>query len=152
VIIGCSQLNHLFLKRFKSEQIVNAALLYQIVIGTAMILAVLYGLPDKIGLITMIALFLAGHGLTSPNTTALSLAPFTKHTGSAASLLGCFRMAIGGLVSALVSVLHNNTEIPMIAMMVLCVVSGYIVLLSGKGIIRYQAGKAEVEEQQPAVI
>jgi MFS transporter, DHA1 family, multidrug resistance protein len=152
VIIGSSQLNHIFLKRFKSEQIVNAALVYQIVMGSALMACVYYGLVGKVGLVTMIALFLAGHGLSNPNTTALSLAPFTKHTGSAASLLGCFRMAIGGLVSALVSVLHDNTEIPMIAMMVLCVASGYIVLLFGKVFIRYQASKSVVEEQQPAII
>jgi len=152
VIIASTQLNHLFLKRFKSEQIVNGALIYQIVIGVLMILAATNGLLDKTGLVILIALFLAGHGLSNPNTTALSLAPFTKHTGSAASLLGCFRMGIGGIVSALVSLFHNETELPMLLMMVACVASGYLVLLMGKGLIRYQASKADVEEDTAVVM
>jgi MFS transporter, DHA1 family, multidrug resistance protein len=147
VIIASSQLNHFFLRKFKSEQIVNASLIYQMVIGTCMLLAAYYDMVSMIGLVAMIALFLAGHGLSNPNSTALSLAPFTRHTGSAASLLGCFRMAIGGLVSALVSFLHDNTAMPMILMMVLCVVAGYVVLLFGRAFIRYEAANADVEKR-----
>jgi DHA1 family bicyclomycin/chloramphenicol resistance-like MFS transporter len=146
IIIGSTQLNHLFLKRFKSEQIVNAALLYQMVVGVIMIFAALNGVLDKTGLVILIAMFLAGHGLSNPNTTALSLAPFTRHTGSAASLLGCFRMGIGGIVSALVSVFHDETEMPMLVMMMFCVVSGYLILQGGKGIIQYQANRSDVKE------
>jgi DHA1 family bicyclomycin/chloramphenicol resistance-like MFS transporter len=95
----------------------------------------------------MIALLLSGHGLVNPNAVALSLAPFSKHTGSAASLSGSFRMAIGGIASALVSVFHNHTAIPMIAVMVGCIFSGLILLATGKVTVRYRARKKDLEEK-----
>jgi DHA1 family bicyclomycin/chloramphenicol resistance-like MFS transporter len=77
----------------------------------------------------------------------LALAPFSKHTGSAASLSGSFRMAMGGIVSALVSFFHNGTQMPMILMMVLCAASGYVALLLGKGVVRYKANREDVETE-----
>jgi DHA1 family bicyclomycin/chloramphenicol resistance-like MFS transporter len=147
VIIASTQLNHIFLKWFKSEQIVNAALFYQVFTGLFLVIGTGFGLFDKTGLVIMIAVFLAAHGLSNPNATALSLAPFSKHTGSAASLLGSFRMAMGGIVSALVSFFHNGTAMPMIVMMVICTASGFVVLLLSKGVIRYKASKQNVEEE-----
>jgi DHA1 family bicyclomycin/chloramphenicol resistance-like MFS transporter len=152
VIIATTQLNHFFLKRLKSEQIVNAALIYQIFTGGLLVIGAWLGMFDTIGLVIMIAIFLAGHGLSNPNATALSLAPFVKHTGSAASLLGCFRMGMGGIVSALVSFFHNDTEMPMIIIMVLCTASGFLVLISGKTVIRYRASKRDVEKERSVIV
>lgn len=38
IIISCTQLNHLFLRKFRSEQIVYVALIYQITIGAVLII------------------------------------------------------------------------------------------------------------------
>src|SRR5690606_11960889 len=108
-MIGTTQLNHILLKRLKSEQIIQFTLLYQTIIGVAMVAASMLGLLDLYGLVALMFLFLTGQGLSSPNAAALSLAPFSKNAGSAAALMGSFRMAMGGFVSALVSVLHNDT-------------------------------------------
>ncbi|HNG90122.1 MAG TPA: hypothetical protein PK858_07955, partial [Saprospiraceae bacterium] len=61
---------------------------------------------------------------------ALTLAPFHRHIGSAASLNGFIRMSVGGLVTALVSVFHNGTEVPMVGVMAFCVISGLLLILS----------------------
>jgi DHA1 family bicyclomycin/chloramphenicol resistance-like MFS transporter len=95
--------------------------------------------------------FLTGQGLTNPNANALTLAPFVRHTGSAASLNGFFRMAIGGLVTGLVSLLHNSTAMPMVGVMVGCAVVGLIVLLIGNRIVRFQASK-KVEEEDSVLL
>lgn len=81
VIIGSTQLNHLLLKRFSSSQIIKTTLLYQICMGVILITGTWFAWFNKLELIGLIALFLAGHGLTNPNANALSLAPFSKHTG-----------------------------------------------------------------------
>jgi DHA1 family bicyclomycin/chloramphenicol resistance-like MFS transporter len=147
VIISSTQLNHFFLKRFKSEAIVRAALIYQLIMGLVLATGAGLGWFNMTGLIIFICLFLAGHGLTNPNAMALSLAPFSRHTGSAASLLGSFRMAMGGLVSALVSAFHNETQMPMIIAMVLCVAGGFVALILGKTAIRYHARREDVEKE-----
>ncbi len=132
VIIGSTQLNHLLLRKYGSDQIVNAAMIFQTIVGLVLIIGTYFNWYDKTTLIIMIALFLAPHGLTNANTTALSLAPFSKNTGSAASLLGSFRMAMVGIISALVSAFHDSTPLPMIIAMVMTVVSGFVILRLGK--------------------
>jgi MFS transporter, DHA1 family, multidrug resistance protein len=144
-IIATTQLNHVLLKNFKSEELIKYTLTFQTFIGALLITGVYFDIYGKIGLIVMSALFLAGHGLVNPNTNALSLAPFTKHTGSAASLLGAFRMAMGGLVSALVSAFHSNSPKPMVAVMVGCIVAGFIVLIAGKKTVQYRARKKDAD-------
>jgi DHA1 family bicyclomycin/chloramphenicol resistance-like MFS transporter len=79
------------------------------------------------------------------------LAPFTKHAGSAASLLGSFRMLVGGIITAIVSALHNGTPLPMVLGMWLSVVVAILLLTSVKVVIRYRARKRMVKDE-PAVL
>ncbi|MDJ1506665.1 multidrug effflux MFS transporter [Xanthocytophaga agilis] len=130
-MIGPTQLNHILLRRFKSEQLIATALIGQVIIGAIMITGVSYNLFGKYELIGLLFLFLTGQGIINPNTSALSLAPFARQAGTAAALMGSFRMAMGGLVSAGVSVMHNNTAFPMVLMMALCAFCGLGILLSG---------------------
>lgn len=152
VIIGSSQLNHLFLKKYSSSQIIKTTLLYQACIGVILISGTWFEWFNKFELIGMIALFLAGHGLTNPNANALSLAPFSKHTGSAASLSGSFRMAMGGLASALVSWFHDGTSLPMIGVMVFCIVGGLMMLLMGGPRIKSPEVTPDPEEDTSLVL
>ena len=149
-IIGSTQLNHLLLRRYKSGQIIRATLIYQAAIGAVLMCGVLFFTFSKYELVGLIALFLAGQGLTNPNANALSLAPFSRHTGSAASLAGSFRMGMGGVVSALVSVFHNGTAIPMVGVMVGCVLAGLIILIGGRRACNPAAG-SPLEEETPVV-
>ncbi len=73
-------------------------------------------------------IFLTGHGLNSPNAAALTLEPFDKNAGSAAAMMGSMRMAMGGVVSALVSFLHSGTAVPMVTIMAGCSIGGILVL------------------------
>ncbi|MBT1701687.1 multidrug effflux MFS transporter [Chryseosolibacter indicus] len=145
VMIGCTQLNHILLRRFKSEQVVNGALIFQTIVGIVLITGTFFNWWDKIGLIAMIALFVSPNGVINANTTALSLAPFVKNAGSAASLVGALRMTMGGITTALVSAFHNGTPTPMVIIMFMTVIGGLIVLKTGKIIIKYRA-KDRTEE------
>lgn len=131
-IIGSSQLNHILLRHFTSEQIIKTTLIGQAIVGVVLLSVTLFAAPDKYLLAGLIAVFLTGHGLTNPNANALSLAPFSRHVGSAASLAGSFRMGMGGVVSALVSIFHDGSAIPMIGVMVGCVVAGFAILMVGR--------------------
>ena len=151
-IIGSTQLNHLLLRRFTSGQIIKATLLYQTLIGLVLITGTWLIWFDKYEIVLLIALFLSGHGLTNPNASALSLAPFSKHTGSAASLAGSFRMGMGGLVSALVSLFHNGTAIPMIGVMVGCILIGLAILWAGRSCLKSVANSQGYNEGPSVVI
>ena len=150
-MIGSAQFNHLLLKKFTSQQLVKFALRYQVIAGAIMVAGIVLGWFNMIGLTIAIFFFMLGQGLTGPNSSALALAPFTKHAGSAASLLGSFRMLVGGIITAIVSALHNGTPLPMVLGMWLSVVVAILLLTSVKVVIRYRARKRMVKDE-PAVL
>ena len=151
-IIAPTQLNRIFLKRFTSEQIIRTTLLYQSAVGLLMVAGTWADWYGQYGLIAMLFLFLGGQGLTSPNASALSLAPFSRHAGSAAALMGSFRMGFGAIVSGAVSVLHNNTAVPMVGVMTACVLSGLGILLAGQRAIQYRSTQDDVDEPMAEVM
>jgi len=99
-----------------------------------------------------VGLFMAVHGICNTNASALALIPFSKHAGSAASLAGSFRMAMGGLSSALVSVFYNGSVWPMIVVMVLCPVAGIAVILIGRITQKYRAVKHGISDPEPVAL
>ena len=131
-MIGSTQLNHILLKKYKSQQVIHVTLLYQSAIGILLVVGTWLGWYEKYSLILLLFIFLTGQGLLNPNATALSLAPFTRFAGSASALLGSFRMAMGGLTSAAVSLLHNGTVLPMVCIMTACSLLGMFIFLLEK--------------------
>lgn len=151
-MIGSTQLNHILLRRFTSEQIIRATLIAQTFIGTLLIVGVWKHWYNLYSLIGMMFIFLAGQGLTGPNASALSLAPFRKHTGSASALMGSWRMGAGAIISAIVSFLHNGTALPMVGMMAVCSIGGLLILFTGTSAVRHGASKKSVEDEVSVVL
>ncbi|HNC31259.1 MAG TPA: multidrug effflux MFS transporter, partial [Cyclobacteriaceae bacterium] len=145
-MIGSTQLNHVILKKFTSEQVIRFALLYQTFTGLILVAGVYFRLFNVYSLIAMMFIFFAGQGITGPNATALSLAPFSKQAGSASALFGSWRLGAGGIISAIVSLFHNNTALPMVTTMAGCAIIGLIILSIGNFRVKYKARKKQVEE------
>jgi len=76
--IGSSQVNNLLLKKFKSEQIIRISLSIQVITALVFLIGSIYGWFGLGGTIGMIFILLCCVGITSPNASALSLAPFEK--------------------------------------------------------------------------
>lgn len=150
-MIGATQLNHILLKKFTSEQIIRFTLYYQTATGLLLVAGTFYGWYGKAGLIMILFVFLTGQGLTNPNATALALVPFTKHAGSASALLGSFRLAMGGLASAAVSILHNHTALPMVSVMALCALTGLGLFLIGDHTLLHKLRQQELTKEVPAL-
>lgn len=151
-VIGSTQLNHIFLKKFRSEQIIKATLIYQTVIGILLVTGVYYGWYGKYMLIGLMFIFLCGQGLIGPNASALSLAPFTRQAGIASALMGSWRLGAGGIVSAIVSLLHNNTPLPMVGMMAACAVIGLLLLYLGNATVKYRARKRQATRESSVLM
>ncbi|HRK54460.1 MAG TPA: multidrug effflux MFS transporter [Cyclobacteriaceae bacterium] len=151
-MIGTTQLNHLLLRHFKSESLIKVALFYQTIVGVTLVGGLLYTGYDIFGFTALVFLFVAGHGIMSPNVTALSMAPFTKHAGSASALLGSFRLGVGAVVSALVSLLHDGTSLPMAIIMLMCSLIGLIILNSGNAVVKYRARRVDAEREVSVLV
>lgn len=150
-MIGSTQLNHVLLKKITSEKIISIALYYQSFMGVLLVMGMYYDWFNVYTLVAAMFIFFTGQGLTGPNSAALSLAPFSKNAGSASALFGSMRLASGGIISALVSVLHNDTAMPMIITIAACAIVALVILLASDIRIKYKAKKQRVEEDTSVI-
>ena len=116
-LIISSQINRQLLKRISSIQIVKTVIRIQLVIGIVLFIGSFLGWLNFFSMVTLIFLFISCQGFCLPNTTALSLMPFTKEAGSASALLGALQMGFGALAAALVGSFGNGTSVPMTLVM-----------------------------------
>ncbi|WP_374949383.1 multidrug effflux MFS transporter [Mucilaginibacter sp.] len=130
--IGASQVNSRLVKTYKSEQIVNVTIPAMLIISVLFLLGAWQNLLGLAGTLVMIFGVLACVGIISPNTSALSLAPFDKNAGVASALLGAFQMSIGSAVSVGVSLFPGKTAVPMAAIMVVSSFLALVMLVIGK--------------------
>jgi len=151
-LISASQVNTILLRRFESEQIIKIALLCQTCTGIILCTGTIFGLWNVYGMVICIFIYLSCQGFTFPNSSALSLAPFTRNAGSASALMGAIQMGTGTLTSAIVSVFNNHTAFPMTAVMACCSVIAFGILMLGRRFIRYKAKLEQVEEQTAEMI
>ena len=145
-LITSSQINSVLLRKFTSEQIIRIALLCQSVTGIILFLGTLYHLLGLFTTLFLVLIFLSCQGFTFPNSSALSMAPFTKNAGSASALMGAIQLGIGAFSSALVSFLHNDTALPMAGVMACCALLSFVVLLLGRKVI-YRTSINSVQEE-----
>ena len=151
-LIICSQLNTFLLRKFQSEQIIPVALLCQSIAGISLVAGTVLGFIGLYATLFLILLFLSCQGFVFPNSSALSMAPFSRNAGSASALMGGIQLAVGALTSGLVSLLSNSTAVPMAAVMACCAVGSLSVLMLGRRAIRYKAAIADVQEESAEMI
>ena len=148
-LIGASQLNGFLLRHYRSEQLVFAALCSQVTITLIFLLLTSIGWLGLTGTLVLLFAFLACLGISNPNNGALSLAPFTKNTGSASALMGATQMGLGALASFCVSVLNNHTAIPMVSIMASTSLLALLILLLGRNRIKNKVAASAEPVQDP---
>ena len=146
-LITSSQLNNLFLKKFSSQQIVKAALTIQTIAGLLLFGGTTAGWLNLYSTIALIFLYLSCQGFNFPNTSALSMAPFSKHAGSASALMGAVQMGFGALSSAVVGLFNPHSAMPLTGVMAACVLLAWAILFFSERKITFNATAEDVEEQ-----
>lgn len=151
-LIASSQLNNVLLRRYTSSQIIRATLFLQCIIAVVLMLGTYFQWLGLYGTITCIFFYLCCQGFSFPNSSALSMAPFTKEAGSASALMGSIQMALGAGSSALVGLLSNGTAMPMTGVMAACSITAVLILMIGRKAIIYRSRLQDVEEQSYELI
>jgi DHA1 family bicyclomycin/chloramphenicol resistance-like MFS transporter len=151
-LITCSQLNSFLLRRFTSEQIIPVALVCQTLAGLMLVLGTAFHFLGLYSTIFFILIFLSTQGFVFPNSSALSMAPFSRNAGTASALMGAIQLAVGALTSSVVSILTNGTAMPMAGVMAACALLSLSVLLIGKKALRYQTTVIGVQEESAELI
>lgn len=151
-IISFSQLNTVALKKYTSEQLVLWALVCQTGVGITLVATVVTGIFNLYSVIILIFLFVSCQGFIFPNTSALSLAAFGHSAGNASAMLGAVQLGIGAGASALVSVLQNDTALPMAGIMACCPLLALTVYGLGRKVKIKRPTLKETEEEEVEMI
>jgi DHA1 family bicyclomycin/chloramphenicol resistance-like MFS transporter len=147
--IGAGQVNTLLLKRFKSEQIIAVSAMGQVVFSIIFLVGAIAGWFGMGGTIVMIFLALSCVGMTNPNTSALSMAPFSKNAGVASALLGAMQLGLGSVSSSAMSAFSGKSAVPLAAIMAVAAVISLAILLIGRRSIK-QTVEADPEAMSVA--
>ncbi|HYH55572.1 MAG TPA: multidrug effflux MFS transporter [Anseongella sp.] len=139
--IGGSQVNTLLLRRFRSEQLILGALTGQAATALLFFAGSINGWFGLGGTIALLFIFLGCLGLANPNAAALSLAPFSKNTGSASALMGALQMGLGAFASACVGFFDQQSALPMVSIMTASSLLGLGVLILGRQVISKNGAK-----------
>jgi len=147
-LIGSGQVNSALLKKYKSEQIIIVALAVQALTGIVLVTGAGNGWLGLAGTLATIFIFLSCAGFIFPNASALSMAPFAQHAGSASALMGALQMGLGALASVAVSLLSKNdhTAFPMTGVMAGCSLLALCILFAGSRFIRPSTAKKIAQE------
>jgi MFS transporter, DHA1 family, multidrug resistance protein len=127
-LIISSQINSVMLKKYSSLQIVKVALLVQSIAGLFLVVATLFSFLSLPMAIIGCCVFLSCQGFIFPNTSALTMAPFSQNAGAASALMGGLQMGLGALASVFVSVFANQTAMPMASVMLACTIISIAIL------------------------
>ncbi len=134
--IGSSQVNNLFMRKFRSEQIILVAIIVQTIITVFFFTGSLLGWYGLGGTLIMTFLMLCCIGTLSPNASALSLAPFEKNAGVASSLMGAIQLGLGALSSYSITFFIGKSPVPMTTIMAGSTVIAFVLLLLGRKMIK----------------
>lgn len=151
-LIGSSQLNTLLLRKHTSENIIRTVISIQCMVAIILVSGTWGSWLGLNGTIACIFFYLCCQGFSFPNSSALSIAPFTKEAGSASALMGSIQMALGAFASALVGIFSDRTAMPMVGVMAGCSFTALIILFTGRRAIVQQCREADVEEESLEMI
>ncbi|MGS2760736.1 multidrug effflux MFS transporter [Sinomicrobium sp. M5D2P9] len=131
--IAGSQCNRYLLNRFDVVELTRKTSFIQLILTVIFLIGVWrfeLPLPVFAGLLFCILFLL---GFINPNSTALSLRPFSNNIGSASAMNGSLKMGAGAAVSALMGVMHDGTKFPMVLLIFLMsFISFMLLLVTGK--------------------
>lgn len=131
-LIGSSQLNTLALRKKSSSSIIQTVLPIQAVFGIILLGLSIFGWHTFYSMLLLVLGFISCQGFIHPNTSALSLAPFSKDAGSASALMGAIQMSFGALATALIGWLGNGTSLPLTAIMACCPIIALLIFGVGR--------------------
>jgi DHA1 family bicyclomycin/chloramphenicol resistance-like MFS transporter len=134
-IILAGMANTMLLKRFEVRRIIKLSILVQIASGFFAIGILIIDGPLYL-LLASTFVFLSMLGLVLPNATAMYLSAVAAASGSGSALVGSLSYLSAFLITALLSLLHNNTAYPMMLMMLGCACCAYFFLQWKAGAIQ----------------
>ncbi len=125
-LIGASQLNVRWLRRYDTDAIIRKVLLIEAVTGTALLASTALGLVGLTGTAMLLFVYVSSVGCLFPNTTALAMAEHGNKAGSASALVGTLQFTLAAIAASAVGASNNGTALPMAAGIAACGASAFV--------------------------
>jgi MFS transporter, DHA1 family, multidrug resistance protein len=125
-IMAAAQLNRWLARRTDPRQVLALVLPLSMAAGLVLLIDAYTGFGDFPGILVPLWVFVATHGVVSPTTTALAMAPHGAVAGSASALLGTLQFVVGAIAGTLVGVLGDGTAVPFAAVIAACGVVAFV--------------------------
>jgi DHA1 family bicyclomycin/chloramphenicol resistance-like MFS transporter len=119
-LIAASQLNGWLLRRVSMGRLLSIGLWLAALATLIGLSGALLGDPGLGLLLPVLFLMLVGLGFVTPNASAIALARQGRRAGSAAALMGTLQYGLGVVAGAALSLWHDGSSLPLLAVMALC--------------------------------
>ncbi len=119
-----NRLNPFLLNIFRPHQLIGAGitiqLLANVVLWGGQVVDLPFIDPHNIYMVVpMVMITVGAAGIIAPNSFACFLEDFKDNSGSATAILGTSQFVVGGILSAILGLLHSDNIMPMTTMMLL---------------------------------
>lgn len=131
-----SQTNVLLLRKFSNQTILIGATSVFTLVSLIFVIAAHFDLVSMPLVILLLFLILSTVGLSSPNGSALTMAPFGSNAGSAAALLGFLQMSVGALSAYLVGFVKFDSLVPISYVFLGSASLSLAILLTGQRLLK----------------
>jgi DHA1 family bicyclomycin/chloramphenicol resistance-like MFS transporter len=125
-IVTASQVNRWLANRYNPERVVAVVLPIAAAAGLVLLIDAYTGFGGFAGILVPLWVFIACHGFTMPNTTALAMAPHGTVAGSASALMGTLQFVLGSTGGALIGAFGSRTAVPFAAVIAGCGVAAFV--------------------------
>ena len=133
-LIACSQINRALARSHDARTILGRVLYVTLLSSVLLVVNAYTGAGGFAGILVPLFFFIAMHGLVSPNSTALAMAPHGRVAGTASALMGTVQFIFGATAGALIGAFANGTAMPFAAVVGGC---GVLAFLTNAG-VRYR--------------
>jgi DHA1 family bicyclomycin/chloramphenicol resistance-like MFS transporter len=124
-LILASQVNgRLLHRRLGADRVLRIAGWIQAGAGVLLLAVAASGAGGLWGIMLPLFVYITCGGLVMPNATALAMAPFSTHAGTASALLGSVQFGLAACAALALGAWHAESAIPMSAVVALCGVLG----------------------------
>ncbi|CAN5575639.1 multidrug effflux MFS transporter [soil metagenome] len=129
--IGSSQLNIFFLRYYRNEQVLKAALVVQAIAGLLFLVAALVNQLSLPVALVLLFFIMGSVGFANPNAASLALAPFERNAGRAAALMGFLQMGIGATATVGIGLIGSESILPTAVILASSGTLGFVILTMG---------------------
>jgi DHA1 family bicyclomycin/chloramphenicol resistance-like MFS transporter len=127
-LILASQCNRWLLRHVASFAILWAGVAAKAVSSLLLVAITAAGVGGFPGMLVLLFICVATHGVIQPNAIALALAPYGRQAGSASALIGATQFATAAAMGALLGALHDGTALPMVGIIAACGAAAFLIL------------------------